>query len=172
MKKSILALASFALLGLSSCDNATNKINVGEVDTSLVTGEGTPVFAFTEENHNFGTIEEGVKAEYDFEFTNTGDAPLIITNAQGSCGCTVPSPPKDPIAPGETGKIHVSFNSAGRPGNQQKTVTLNANTVPPTKVLRISAQVTPKPKPETDAAVPEEVSPKKGNAPKVVTEVK
>lgn len=156
MKRSIIALVGFALVGLSSCENAANKIKDGEVDVTLVTAEGTPAFSFTEENHDFGTIDEGVKAEYDFEFTNTGDAPLIITNAQGSCGCTVPSPPKEPIAPGETGKIHVSFNSAGRPGNQQKTVTLNANTVPPTKVLRISAQVTPKPKPEAEAGAVKE----------------
>tara|TARA_R110002072_G_scaffold201753_5_gene359593 strand:- start:83 stop:586 length:504 start_codon:yes stop_codon:yes gene_type:complete len=167
MKKSIIAIFSFALVGFSSCENAANKIKDGEVDTTLITAEGTPEFTFTEENHDFGIIDEGVKAEYDFEFTNTGDAPLIITNAQGSCGCTVPSPPKDPIAPGETGKIHVSFNSSGRPGNQQKTVTLNANTVPPTKVLRISAQVTPKPKPESGATPAKEEA-----APSTISQVK
>lgn len=160
MKKSVIAIVSFALLGLSACDNATNKINAGEVDTTLVTAEGTPQFTFNEENHDFGVIDEGVKADYDFEFTNTGDAALIITNAQGSCGCTVPSWPKEPIAPGETGKIHVSFNSNGKPGNQKKTVTLNANTIPPTKLLRISAQVTPKVKPEgTVSPAVEEVKP-------------
>ena len=147
MKKSIFTVLSIAVLGLGACNNAADKIKSDDdkkVSVEDVTSEGTPVFDFEKESHDFGEIKEGTLAEYDFEFTNTGDAPLIITSAQGSCGCTVPNPPKEPIAPGETGKIHVSFNSDGRTGNQQKTVTLNANTVPATKVLRISAQVTPK----------------------------
>lgn len=147
MKKTIIALAGFALISLGACNNAADKVKSGEdtkVDAGTVSESGTPVFTFEEESYDFGTIEEGAVAEHDFVFTNTGDAPLIITNAQGSCGCTVPNPPKEPIAPGEQGTIHVSFNSNGRTGNQQKTVTLNANTVPNTKVLKISAQVTPK----------------------------
>ena len=149
MKKLIFAFAGAVALSLGSCQNASDKIDSAEsaengVDASDVSTTGTPAFSFIEENHDFGQIAEGTLAEYDFEFTNTGDAPLIITNAQGSCGCTVPNWPREPIAPGATEKIHVSFNSSGRVGNQQKTVTLNANTVPNTKVLRISAQVTPK----------------------------
>lgn len=154
MRKSIFALAGAIALSFSSCQNAADKINSGEssdnqVEATDITSTGTPVFSFSEENHSFGEIAEGTVAEYDFEFTNTGDAPLIITNAQGSCGCTVPNWPRDPIAPGASQKIHVSFNSSGRVGNQQKTVTLSANTVPNTKVLRISAQVTPKVQEET-----------------------
>ncbi|MGB0176882.1 MAG: DUF1573 domain-containing protein [Owenweeksia sp.] len=147
MKKSIFTVLSIAVLGLGACNNAADKIKSDDdkkVSVEDVTSEGTPVFSFEKESHDFGEIKEGALAEYDFEFTNTGDAPLIITSAQGSCGCTVPNPPKEPIAPGKTGKIHVSFNSDGRTGSQQKTVTLNANTVPATKILRISAQVTPK----------------------------
>lgn len=153
MKKSILAIVSVAMLGLSACNNdATTKIeaddssssSTSDISTADVTASGTPAFAFNEENHNFGEIAEGTLAEYDFEFTNTGDAPLIINDAKGSCGCTVPNWPKEPIAPGATGKIHVSFNSSGRPGNQQKTVTLKANTIPNTKVLKIASTVIPK----------------------------
>ena len=155
MKKSIIALVGIAFLGLTACNDAASKIKDGEVTAGTVTENGTPAFSFVEENHDFGEIVEGTIAEYDFEFTNTGDSPLIITNAQGSCGCTVPNPPKEPIAPGEVGKIHVSFNSNGRVGNQQKTVTLNANTIPNTKVLRISAQVTPKAPAEAGAATEE-----------------
>lgn len=153
MRKTVIALVGFAFLGLSACNDAASKINDAEtsVNADLVQGEGTPVFEFVEENHDFGVISEGTLAEYDFEFTNTGDAPLIITNAKGSCGCTVPNPPKEPIAPGAVGKIHVSFNSKGRTGNQQKTVTLSANTIPATRVLRISAQVTPTATPEGEA---------------------
>ncbi len=147
MKKSIFTVLSLAILGLGACNNATDKIKSEDdqkVSVDNVTTEGTPVFSFDEESHDFGEISEGTMAEYDFTFTNTGDAPLIITSAEGSCGCTVPNPPKEPIPAGESSKIHVSFNSSGRTGNQQKTVTLNANTIPATKVLRISAQVTPK----------------------------
>ncbi len=146
MKKSIFTVLSIAVLGLGACNNATDKINSDDQKVSVdnVTTEGTPAFAFVEESHDFGTINEGDIVEHNFEFTNTGDAPLIITSANGSCGCTVPNPPKDPIAPGETAEIQVKFNSDGKTGNQQKTVTINANTVPPVKTLRISAQVTPK----------------------------
>ncbi|QNR23996.1 DUF1573 domain-containing protein [Croceimicrobium hydrocarbonivorans] len=154
----------------SSCDNAASKIRNGaddsasspanssnsvnaanqnsnqEISVNVDPNAKLPEFKFEKENHDFGTIEEGTLAKYDFEFTNTGEAPLIISNASGSCGCTVPQWPREPIAPGETGIIHVEFNSNGRPGNQAKTVTLNANTVPNKKILRINAMVNPKPK--------------------------
>tara|TARA_R110002050_G_scaffold66619_4_gene144308 strand:- start:227 stop:748 length:522 start_codon:yes stop_codon:yes gene_type:complete len=164
MKKILLSAIVLSGLVAVSCDNAASKIKSGEtaststesnasanaqsnnaMETQVNTNGALPVFSFNEENHDFGTIEEGVIAKHDFEFTNTGDAPLIITNASGSCGCTVPSWPREPIAPGETGKIHVEFNSNGRTGNQTKTVTLSSNTVPNKKVLRISAQVNPDP---------------------------
>jgi hypothetical protein len=105
-----------------------------------------PVIAFMAESHDFGTINEGEVVETEFKFTNTGEAPLIISAAQGSCGCTIPEYPKEPIAPGEEGRILVSFNSEGKPNQQSKTVTLTTNAVPSTKVLTISANVTPKSK--------------------------
>ncbi len=162
MKKIFLSAVVLSGLLATSCDNAASKIKSGEssnssessaaaseasgaMETNVNTNGALPVFTFTEEEHSFGAIEEGVIAKHDFEFTNTGEAPLIITNASGSCGCTVPSWPREPIAPGETGKIHVEFNSNGRTGNQTKTVTLSSNTVPNKKVLRISAQVNPNP---------------------------
>ncbi|HAD97784.1 MAG TPA: hypothetical protein DCG19_10285 [Cryomorphaceae bacterium] len=148
MKKSVFAVLGLSMiLGLGACNNASDKIKSDDdkkVSVDNVTTEGTPVFKFEEESYDFGQINEGDQVEHDFEFTNTGDAPLIITSATGSCGCTVPNPPKEPIAPGESSKILVQFNSSGKAGNQQKTVTINANTVPATTMLRISAQVTPK----------------------------
>jgi len=78
---------------------------------------------------------------YTFNFTNEGEGPLIISNAQGSCGCTVPQWPRQPIAPGATGEIKVSFNSSGRAGKQDKRVTLTTNAVPQTKVLNITSTV-------------------------------
>lgn len=164
MTKRLFLSAVLGLAVLSACDNAASKIKAGgdsntsttaisdnnnsgvtEISTTINPDGKLPEFKFTEENHNFGTIEEGTVAKHDFIFTNTGEAPLIITNASGSCGCTVPSWPREPIAPGEQGTIHVEFNSNGRTGNQTKTVTLTSNTVPNKKVLRINALVNPDP---------------------------
>ncbi len=156
MKKIAFALSGLLFVAFTACDSATSKINNGSesssVELSDVDGDGAPKFSFTEEAHDFGTIEEGTVAKHDFKFTNSGDAPLIITNAQGSCGCTVPQWPREPIAPGEEATIHVEFNSQGKPGNNQKEVTLTANTEPNTYVLKISATVTPAAKPEGEAA--------------------
>lgn len=146
MKKVAFALSGLLLVAFTACNNnAASKVSDDEstVSASTVENEGTPKFSFEEEKYDFGEIQEGTVAKHDFKFKNVGDAPLIITNAQGSCGCTVPEWPREPIAPGEEGMIHVEFNSQGRQGNQQKQVTLNANTEPNTVVLNISAQVKP-----------------------------
>lgn len=103
-----------------------------------------PVFEFETENHEFGSIKEGDVVSFDFKFKNVGKAPLIITQASASCGCTVPEYSKDPVAPGENGFIKVTFNSEGKHGMTSKTVTLLANTTPNTKVLTISADITKK----------------------------
>lgn len=105
-----------------------------------------PEFAFNEEAHDFGTINEGDVVEHVFAFTNTGDAPLIISSATGSCGCTVPEWPKEPIGVGEKGEIKVKFNSKKKPGIQNKTVTITSNTYPKQKRIKIKANVTPAPK--------------------------
>lgn len=101
-----------------------------------------PAFQFAEERHDFGTIKEGEVVEKIFKFKNTGDAPLIISSATASCGCTVPVWPKEPIAVGEEGEIQVRFNSKGKPGMQNKTVTITANTYPKINRLTIKANVT------------------------------
>lgn len=102
-----------------------------------------PAFKFDELDHDFGTINEGDIVEHTFTFTNTGDAPLIIQSAKGSCGCTVPTWPKEPIPVGGTGEITAQFNSKGKPNIQNKTVTITANTWPKQSTLRIKAMVTP-----------------------------
>ena len=103
-----------------------------------------PEFNFEKELHDFGQLVDGEKVSYSFKFTNSGDAPLIISNAKGSCGCTVPNWSKDPIAPGESGSIEVTFNSSGRSGKQNKAITLTANTNPNRKVINITSEVTSK----------------------------
>ena len=102
-------------------------------------------FAFVSETHDFGEVPEGPTAEYDFEFTNTGKEPIVISKAQGSCGCTVPDWPKEPILPGKKGKIHVSYNTIGRPGPIQKDVYVTSNAQQSMMVLHIKGTVKARP---------------------------
>jgi hypothetical protein len=96
---------------------------------------------FNKEVHDYGTIEQGADGTCEFEFKNTGTAPLIIQTAKGSCGCTVPSYPKEPIAPGASASIKVKYdtNRVG-PINKSVTITSNASNEP-TKVIRIKGNV-------------------------------
>jgi hypothetical protein len=87
-----------------------------------------PVITFEKKTHDFGDIVAGDKVEYTFHFANTGNEPLIITNVQVTCGCTLTKGwPREPIAPGGKGEITVSFNSAGKNGRQNKPVTVISN---------------------------------------------
>ncbi|TXC77044.1 DUF1573 domain-containing protein [Luteibaculum oceani] len=101
----------------------------------------TTVMSFGEMTHDFGTIKQDTENKKIFTFTNTGSEPLVISNAVGSCGCTVPAYPKEPIAPGETGEIEVVYKPGKQKGQQSKTVTITANTEPKTTRLSISANV-------------------------------
>ncbi|RTY95293.1 DUF1573 domain-containing protein [Flavobacterium sp. GT3R68] len=103
-----------------------------------------PVMTFDKTEHDFGMINSGDKVEYSFNFKNTGEADLIITRAVGSCGCTIPEYPKEAIKPGESAKMKVSFNSAGKHGQQQKTVTIITNTEKGTESLTIKASINEK----------------------------
>ena len=109
---------------------------------SAVKPEGPlPTLNFSEEAYDFGTINEGEIVSHVFSFVNEGDAPLIISSATASCGCTVPVWPRDPIPAGGKGEIKVEFNSRSKPGVQNKTVTVTANTYPKVSLLNIQANV-------------------------------
>ncbi len=86
-----------------------------------------PKISFPKENHDFGVVKEGDIASYEFEFVNQGDNPLVISNVKASCGCTTPFWTKKPIAPGEKGMVKASYNSKGRPGNFNKSITVTSN---------------------------------------------
>lgn len=101
--------------------------------------------SFEELAHDFGTIKEGEVVQHIFKFKNTGKAPLVITSATGTCGCTVPLWPKEPIMPGKNGDIKVSFDSAGKSGTEEKEIYIIANTIPNKTTLRISSMVISKP---------------------------
>ena|SRR6188768_1327639 len=118
-----------------SVNNPATASSQGEVENML------PVFQFKEESFDFGSITDGESVSHDFNFTNTGKSDLLISSANGSCGCTVPEYPKDAIKPGKQGVIKVTFNSKDKSGMQHKTVTLIANTVPNSKVLTITGEV-------------------------------
>jgi len=148
MKRVFLVFGLIGALVIVSCKekNATAKINTENVAVAAERDEAAklvPVMSFEKAEHDFGTIDAGAPQETIFKFTNTGNAPLIITDAKSSCGCTVPNPPKDPIAPGDTGELVVKFNGSGQ--NQvTKTITVTANTEKGSELLRIKAFVTPK----------------------------
>ena len=149
MKKGILILAGIFAMSLFSCkQNAADKVSEEKVEEAAerdAKAGDFPVMEFSEVEHDFGVINEGDIAEHTFTFTNTGKTPLVITNAKGSCGCTVPAWPKEPIAPGATGEMLVKFNSKGKPNKQQKTVTITANTETGKEKIKIKAMVTPDP---------------------------
>jgi len=101
--------------------------------------------SFQEMEWDFGVIDEGDSPDHTFWFTNTGTNPLVLESCKGSCGCTVPTCPKEPIPPGGTGEIQVKFNSKNKKNKQTKKVTVMANTDPIQTILTIKADVTPAP---------------------------
>lgn len=107
-----------------------------------------PKMEFETDVIDYGTIEQNANGVREFKFTNAGKEPLIITKAKGSCGCTVPSWPKEPIAPGEEGAIKVKY-ATNRVGPINKSVTVTSNGVPSKKTLRIKGEVKKKKKPKT-----------------------
>ena len=146
MKKILyfLVLSSF----LAACNNQTStdteSVNQNETSTvDSVANTNVPVFQFEKEVYDFGEIKEGEKVSYDFKFKNIGNAPLIISSATATCGCTVPEYPKEPLAPGAEGVIRVIFNSTGKPGMQNKVVSITANTNPTLTELNILGNVLP-----------------------------
>ena len=138
---------------LTSCKDATNitakikkeklvnaKSRVSEIK------KGAASISFDKKEYDFGTVNEGDIVETSYLVTNSGKTDLVITNAQASCGCTVPVWPKNPIKPGATGEVKVKFNTSGKPNRQQKTITLTTNTESGREVLTLKGSVTPKAK--------------------------
>ncbi len=120
--------SSFAQTEKKTLDNIGNASNQAE-------------FTFEKDEYAFGTITQGQTVSYDFTFTNTGNEPLIITNAQASCGCTVPQWPKEPIMKGQSGTIKVTFSSTGKLGVQDRTVTITSNAKQNPMVLHLKGTV-------------------------------
>lgn len=171
IKLGFLAVLAVAFLGSCQNDNAAreNAVNAAAGGDAVTTPAATqaPVtpdanaaqpaapagpttaIQFTETEFNFGKVKSGEKVQHDYVFKNTGKEPLIISNAKGSCGCTVPDWPKEPIPVGGSGKIKVEFDSKGKSGNQTKQVTITANTDPPQTIIYIKGEVTADPNAQT-----------------------
>jgi hypothetical protein len=147
MKQLFILILLAPLLSFVSC---SSNEDAAEVNSDLVTNSATaggkknanlPDITFENTEHDFGKITQGERVRTEFKFTNTGKSNVIISDARGSCGCTVPDWPREPIKPGSTGVVKVEFNSEGKSGMQEKTVTMVTNCEPATKVIRIKAEI-------------------------------
>lgn len=139
----------FALAIVTSCSTDPSKkakeSKAATAEAAAPTADG-PVMTFDKLSHDFGTINEGDVVETVFTLTNTGNSDLIILNARGSCGCTVPDYPKDqPIAPGDSAEVTVKFDSNNKPNANNRSVTFTTNTEKGREVVQIRTFVTPDP---------------------------
>jgi hypothetical protein len=139
IKTLIFSLMAAGMM-FSACNQSNGNSTAGNTTANA---SNAPVMKFEKESHDFGKMPVGDKVSYDFKFTNTGKSPLIITDGYASCGCTKPEWPKTPIKPGDTGVIHVTFNSQGKsPGLQDKLITITANTTPAQNVVHLIGELT------------------------------
>jgi archaellum component FlaG (FlaF/FlaG flagellin family) len=142
MKKTAFVFFLIGIVNLTAAQTAITDLNTQtkqEVKEQAAGGKGE--MTFEKELHNFDTIEYAGNGTYEFKFKNTGTEPVIISNAQGSCGCTIPTYPKDiPIQAGETQVIKVTYDTK-RPGTFTKTVTINSNAKEPVKIITIKGYV-------------------------------
>ena len=145
MKKLILSLTLMAVVfGTSTSLFAQEGGTIEVVKPEKEVTDG-PIITIDKEFHDYGTINQGDNGECIFKVTNTGNQPLIISLCKGSCGCTVPSCPKEPIAPGATAEITVKYNT-NRVGPINKSVTITSNAAnEPRKMVRIKGNVKAKP---------------------------
>ncbi|GAB1309402.1 DUF1573 domain-containing protein [Urechidicola sp. KH5] len=148
MKKVVIMVAlAIAGVTITSCskESAASKVNQQNVEAAKERDANSkldpPKIEWNKTEHDFGKLKQGDKVETVFTLTNIGDSDLVITNAKGSCGCTVPQWPREAVAPGTSADIKVVFNSAGKRNNAQNTVTLTTNTEKGTEQLRIKAFV-------------------------------
>ena len=147
MKKVILGLSALCMIAFVSCKkDAAAKITAEDVSQAAEKAEvmanaDFPAITFDKSEHDFGEIMDGTPVETTFTYTNSGKAPLVVTDIKSTCGCTVPSGwTKDPLAPGESGEFTVKFNGKGN-GNTSKTVTITSNTEKGKETVKIRAFV-------------------------------
>jgi hypothetical protein len=146
------------MVAFTSCkEDAASKVkaeNVTEAAERDAVATDFPVITFDRTEHDFGEIENGTPVETVFTYTNTGTAPLVVTNIKSSCGCTVPQDwSKEPLSPGSSSKFTVKFNGKGA-NKVSKTVTVTTNTQKGTETVKITAFIKPDPNAATTQAGP------------------
>ncbi len=146
MLKKTAAMFAIASLVLTACkkENAALRIDdetAKQAEIAHAQAGNLPVAKFESMEYDFGKIKQGDKVEHIFKVTNSGTADLVISDAKPSCGCTVPEFTKTPIKPGAEGQIKVIFDSTGKSGAQEKSVTVNLNTEKATEVLKFKADI-------------------------------
>lgn len=165
MKRNLILFSALAIFAVNSTfaqeaskkavvkKSTVTKVEPKKLEAPAAVADG-PSIIFESETIDYGTIQHNADGKREFVFTNTGNKPLIITNAQGSCGCTVPTWPKEPIAPGAKGVIGVKY-ATDRVGPFTKNVTLTTNATEPTKLLTIKGNVLADPAPKETPATPQ-----------------
>ena len=136
----------FLIFSTTSCQNSEKKIPTDVVHNAKSASKkgnknDMPMISFAKTEHDFGKLIQGEQVSVIFKFENTGKLPLLISKVSASCGCTASKYPTEPIAPGEEGRLEVTFDSKGQRGMQNKTVTVLTNTQPQSTILRLKAQV-------------------------------
>lgn len=140
MKKIFYGIFAFMSMGIMAVAQEHNHSHEAAPAPVENKDPNAPEITFEKDVHDFGTIAFGGNGAYTFKFTNSGKAPLIISNANASCGCTVPKWTKEPVTKGESGELNVSYDTK-RPGPFTKTVTVNSNAKTPAKVITIKGVV-------------------------------
>ena len=146
MRNALKIALLFVVAGfVCSCQNNDKPKLSGDLVTNPKSAEKSsdvkPMIQFEKTEFDFGKILQGEVVSYTFHFVNSGNAPLIITSVEKSCGCTTGDFPRQPVEPGQGGDIKVTYDSKGHFGFQSKTVVVNANTVPSQTTLRVKAEV-------------------------------
>lgn len=150
MKTKLYILVITVASVMFSCGTSTESSDANIIESSSTAdnpnGKGQePLMTFDHDTWDFGNMTEGEVVEHDFSFKNTGGKPLLISDVQATCGCTIPEWPREPIRPGQEGIIKIRFNSAGKSENIDKHVTIFSNANPVKKELGFKAYVKKKP---------------------------
>ncbi len=146
MKKTVISIGLMVCVAIGANAQVKTTTPAAETTTPNPVNPNAPKFKFESEVMDYGTIEHNADGNREFKFVNVGKEPLIISNAVGSCGCTTPVWPKEPIKPGASAVIKVHY-ATERVGAFEKTVTLTSNADTPSKVIKIKGVVNPDPTP-------------------------
>lgn len=162
MKKVILGLSALCMVAFTSCkEDAASKVkseNVAVAAERDANAGNFPVIALDKTTHDFGTIMDGTPVETVFNYTNTGNSMLVVSNIKSTCGCTVPNNWTKEVAPGESGQFTVKFNGKGN-GKVSKSLTMTTNTEKGKEIVKITAMVQKDPNAPVQAAGKASINP-------------